>query len=38
MKSLIGNYLDSFSKYIDLYSSIYEKVIILGDFDRYIEE
>ena len=36
-KSLIDNHLDALSKYLDLYSSKYEKVLILGDFNADIE-
>ena len=37
-KNLIDNHLDALSKYLDLYSSKYEKVLILGDFNAGIEE
>ena len=37
-KSLIGNHLDALSKYLVLYSSKYEKVLILGEFNAEIEE
>ena len=32
-KNLIDNHLDALSKYLDLYSSEYEKVLPLGDFN-----
>ena len=37
-KNLIDNHLDALSKYLDLYSSKYEKVFILGGFNAGIEE
>ena len=37
-KSLKRKHLDALSKYVDLYSSTYEKVIISGDFNTDIEE
>ena len=37
-KNLIENHLDALSKYLDLYFSKYEKVLILGDFNAGIEE
>ena len=37
-KILIDNYLDALSKYLDLYSSKYEKVLILGDFNACVGE
>ena len=35
---MIDNHLDAISKYLDLYSSKYEKVLILGDYHAGIEE
>ena len=35
---MIDNQLDALSKYLDLDSSKYEKVLILGDFNASIEE
>ena len=37
-KSLIGNHLDEVSKTLDLYSSAYDKIILLGDFNTEIDE
>ena len=37
-KNLIDNHVDALSKYLDLYSSRYEKVLLLGDFNAGIEE
>ena len=37
-KSLIGNDLDAVSKTLDLYSSAYDKIILLGDFNTEIDE
>ena len=37
-KSLIGNDLDAVSKTLDLYSSAYDKIILLGDFNTEIHE
>ena len=37
-KNLIDNHLDPISKYLDLYSSKYEKVLILGNFNADIKE
>ena len=37
-KSLIGNHLDALSTYLDLHSTTYEKILILGDFNVGIEE
>ena len=37
-KSLIGNHLDAVSETIDLHSSIYDKIILLGDFNSEIDE
>ena len=37
-KSLIGNHLDAVSKTLDLYSSLYDKIILLGDFNTEIDE
>ena len=37
-KNLIDNHLDALSKYLDLYSWKYEKVLVLGDFNADIEE
>ena len=37
-KSLIGNYLDEISKTLDLHSSTYDKIILLGDFNTEIDE
>ena len=36
-KSLIGNYLDAVSKTLDLHSSIYDKIILLRDFNTEID-
>ena len=37
-KSLIGNHLDVVSKTLDLHSSTYEKIILLGYFNAEIDE
>ena len=37
-KSLIGNHLDAVSKTLDLHSSTYDKIILLGDFNTEIDE
>ena len=37
-KSLIGNHIDAISKTLDLYSSTYSKIILLGDFNTEIDE
>ena len=37
-KSLIGNHLDAVSKTLDLHSSTYDKIILLGDFNAEIDE
>ena len=37
-KSMIGNHLDALSTYLDLHSTTYEKILILGDFNVGIEE
>ena len=36
-KSMIGNHLDALSTYLDLHSTTYEKILILGDFNVGIE-
>ena len=35
-KSLMGNHLDAVSNKLDLHSSAYDKIILLGDFDTEI--
>ena len=35
---MIGNHLDALSTYLDLHSTTYEKILILGDFNVGIEE
>ena len=35
---MIGNHLDALSTYLDLHSTTYEKILILGDFNVEIEE
>ena len=37
-KTMICNHLDALSKYLDLYSTTYENILILGDFKVGIEE
>ena len=37
-KSLVGNHLDWVSKTLDLHSSKYDKIILLGDFNIEIKE
>ena len=37
-KSLIGSHLDAVSKTLDLHSSTYDKIILLGDFNTEIDE
>ena len=37
-KSLIGNDLDAVSKTLDLHSSTYDKIMLLGDFNTEIDE
>ena len=37
-KCLIGNHLDAVSKTLDLHSSTYDKIILLGDFNSEIDE
>ena len=37
-KSLIGNHLDEVSKILELYSSAYDKIILLGDFNTETDE
>ena len=37
-KCLIGNHLDAVSKTLDLHSSTYDKIILLGDFNTEIDE
>ena len=37
-KCLIGNHLDAVSKTLDLHSSTYDKIILLGDFNNEIDE
>ena len=37
-ESLVGNHLDAVSKTLDLRSSTYDKIILLGDFNNEIDE
>ena len=37
-KSMTGNHLDALRRYLDLHSTTYEKILILGDFNVGIEE